>query len=304
MPPQKPSKMTPVPSAWDMQHMISGKDLGLGMVVYVAASQSLQASRITWHHHEHFEIVMVLKGSAGWEFSDGHHVHLVGDEFKVVPPGLIHRGLHDVRNPSTVCVVAFHPEAAAKGRSLFTAKETAWLAAQFRHEMPVAHPMSPELRRSAQMLHRAIFQGARAEKSPEGGATLRLLVSSVVLEAAKQGVIGHRDPDVHVVAAAIALMQERFASPLQMSDLAQRAACSRTRLFTAFKNQTGMSPNDWLQRYRVQQAEALLGNTARTVEDIGLSVGFASSAYFCTVFRKYTGLTPGEYRGRHGESGR
>jgi transcriptional regulator GlxA family with amidase domain len=57
-----------------------------------------------------------------------------------------------------------------------------------------------------------------------------------------------------------------------------------------------MSPNDWLQRRRVKAATDLLRATDRKLEDIATAVGFSSAQYFCQVFRKYTGKTPGEHR--------
>jgi methylphosphotriester-DNA--protein-cysteine methyltransferase len=59
-----------------------------------------------------------------------------------------------------------------------------------------------------------------------------------------------------------------------------------------------MSPNDWLQRRRVKAATDLLRTTDRKLEDIAAACGFTSAPYFCPVFRKYTGTTPGEHRAR------
>jgi two-component system response regulator YesN len=91
-------------------------------------------------------------------------------------------------------------------------------------------------------------------------------------------------------------MDARFTAPLPMNEVAQKAGCSRAHLFLVFKRETGMSPNDWLQRHRVKAASQLLRTTDRKLEDIAATVGFSSAQYFCQVFRKYTGKTPGEHR--------
>ena len=59
-----------------------------------------------------------------------------------------------------------------------------------------------------------------------------------------------------------------------------------------------MTPNDWLQRFRIKKACELLASTDRSITDIALSVGYSSSQYFNNVFRKYVGTTPGEHRER------
>jgi AraC-like DNA-binding protein len=74
---------------------------------------------------------------------------------------------------------------------------------------------------------------------------------------------------------------------------------SRARMFEIFKKETGLSPNDYLQRHRVDCCKELLSGTDRTITDIALETGFGSSQYFSRVFRKYCGLTPMEFRARN-----
>ena len=57
-----------------------------------------------------------------------------------------------------------------------------------------------------------------------------------------------------------------------------------------------MTPNDFLLRVRVEKARELMANRGKTVTEVAFAVGFSSSQYFSTVFRRYTGQTPGEYR--------
>jgi transcriptional regulator GlxA family with amidase domain len=58
------------------------------------------------------------------------------------------------------------------------------------------------------------------------------------------------------------------------------------------KENTGMTPNDHLQRLRVNKARQLLADPARTITDVAFVTGCASSQYFSKVFRKYVGVTP------------
>ena len=50
---------------------------------------------------------------------------------------------------------------------------------------------------------------------------------------------------------------------------------------------------------RINAAKGLLMQTNERISDVAILVGFATSASFCNVFRKHTGLTPNEYRRRH-----
>ncbi len=292
----------------------------MGMVVYVAASHSLQASRISWHHHEHHEIVMLLSGATGWEFEGGSVVNLKGNELVVVPPGLAHRGIQDVRKPSKVCVIAFRPEQAAHGASPFKVEDGEWMGARFRGSAPRVFPMEGELRRTAQGLHRMIVRGgqprggapqcadrifekdgavleAPSKRDPvEDAVELRLAIASVILAVARLESPRGDDSLPGVLAAAVAFLEAHYARPLQVDQIAAEIGCSRALLYQEFQRGMGMGPNHWLQQLRIQKAEGLLGSTQRKLEDISEAVGFSSVAYFCTVFRKYTGMTPREWR--------
>ena len=57
-----------------------------------------------------------------------------------------------------------------------------------------------------------------------------------------------------------------------------------------------VSPVVYLNRFRVNRARGLLESSDETVTEVALAVGFASSGYFSTVFRREVGVTPAAYR--------
>lgn len=63
-----------------------------------------------------------------------------------------------------------------------------------------------------------------------------------------------------------------------------------------FKKHTGMTPVEYLQHMRMEEARRLLVGTDMSVWEIGESVGLPDSNYFIKVFRRTTGCTPGKYR--------
>lgn len=214
----------------------------------------------------------------------------------VVPADILHRGSKDVRMPSVICAVNFNVSHPVMRSGPFMKKEMAWIAAQFQDRNPRVHSMSPTVRRMATDLHRMILHQRKSSRTAADIASMRLLVASIIVEVARQTSETNRHSTPDAVARAKDYMTNRFAIPLQMDDVAQQAGCSRAHLFVVFKRETGMSPNDWIQRYRVKAATELLRSTDRKLEDIAAAVGFSSAQYFCQVFRKYTGQTPGWHR--------
>lgn len=125
---------------------------------------------------------------------------------------------------------------------------------------------------------------------------MRLSLCSTIFEAAQQlTAVDIRDSQL-IVNAAIDYMQTNFGAQLSIDNLVNHVGYSRSRFFELFKSNTGMTPNDYLQRLRLESARSLLAETSRSVTDIAFEVGFNSSQYFSTVFLQYTGLTPSGFR--------
>jgi transcriptional regulator GlxA family with amidase domain len=63
-----------------------------------------------------------------------------------------------------------------------------------------------------------------------------------------------------------------------------------------FRAATGYSPLAYVQTLRIEEAKHLLETTAVAAERIGGEVGYADGASFRRLFRRFTGITPAEYR--------
>ncbi len=63
-----------------------------------------------------------------------------------------------------------------------------------------------------------------------------------------------------------------------------------------FKTETGEFFTDYLNKVRIDKAKELLLNTNLKASDISVKVGFVNNNYFYTIFKKYTGINPGDFR--------
>ncbi|MCS7459042.1 AraC family transcriptional regulator [Paenibacillus doosanensis] len=98
------------------------------------------------------------------------------------------------------------------------------------------------------------------------------------------------------VRAAIKLMKSRFAADLSVEDMAAAAGLSKYHFCRQFSKKTGLTPNQYLRKIRIEQAAWLLRHTDMTVESVGRETGFEYTNYFIKVFRSFVGTTPSEYR--------
>lgn len=102
------------------------------------------------------------------------------------------------------------------------------------------------------------------------------------------------------VSPAIQAVQQTIAGnldrALSVRDLARRAHLSESRFKARFKAEVGIPPADYMMRQRIEQAKDLLCRERMSVTETAMRLGFNTTQYFATVFKRYTGQTPRQYR--------
>ncbi len=103
----------------------------------------------------------------------------------------------------------------------------------------------------------------------------------------------NRDAFVDKVANyCLANMQQNIS----VEDMAAATNLSRWYFSRRFTETAKISPRDFLLGLRMDQAEKLLLNTTLSVKEISEKCGFATSSYFCRIFRKNRGISPLNFR--------
>ena len=97
------------------------------------------------------------------------------------------------------------------------------------------------------------------------------------------------------VERAIRHMKEHLAEPLDLDKLAQIAAISKFHLVRVFDETTGTTPHHFLSCLRMQRAKELLLQSASSITDVCLEVGYNSLGTFSTTFSELVGLSPQEF---------
>ncbi len=84
-----------------------------------------------------------------------------------------------------------------------------------------------------------------------------------------------------------------------MEELAVMFALSRRNFIRRFKKATSNTPLEYIQRAKVEAAKKSLETSTSSVYEVMFQVGYSDSKAFRNLFRKFTGLTPNEYRGKY-----
>jgi len=95
-------------------------------------------------------------------------------------------------------------------------------------------------------------------------------------------------------------MQEYFSGSFTVDDLARRSGMSTRNFTRRFKQATGEAPLNYLHRLRVNCAKTLLETDFKSVQQVCFEVGYEDVPFFRRIFKRYTGMTPSDYRQRFG----
>ena len=93
------------------------------------------------------------------------------------------------------------------------------------------------------------------------------------------------------------IVNARLRNPnLNIDIIAAQFGVGRTNFYRKVRELTGMSPNDYLRRCRMERAAELLGDSETPINDICTQVGMPDAQYFSRVFKVYYGMSPSAYR--------
>lgn len=115
------------------------------------------------------------------------------------------------------------------------------------------------------------------------------------------GIIEHLDekkddPNVRLANELKRIIEEQYLELDNVSQVAGQVYISTVHANSVFKKNFGCTMFDYLTKIKIAKAKELLKNTDMKVYEIADHIGYSSKAYFTSLFKEYTGVTPKEYR--------
>ncbi len=99
-----------------------------------------------------------------------------------------------------------------------------------------------------------------------------------------------------LISRIIQYINKNYTYNITMEKLSKKFNYSVSAISHQFKSETGVSLNKYIENLRMKSAKALMLETDLQLTEIALSLGFCNVAYFSTLFKRHTGITPSEYR--------
>ncbi|WP_058300818.1 AraC family transcriptional regulator [Gorillibacterium timonense] len=235
---------------------------------------------------DHYKIFYIHSGQGVFRCLGEVYPLTAGQGF-LVCPGVVFSYEADEANPWVQSWVAFHgtyTEAylALAGLSaanpVFNAGTDTQLPSCFRQVRDADYPgESRELRITS-----AFFQ-----------------LMATLLDEASGERSGSRPPESRrkiYAARAMEYVDVNYSRGVTVEELAADLGLSRKYLSRLFKDETGISPQQYLLKYRLDKASELLRGTALSVKEVSFSVGYKDPLLFSRMFKQLFGLSPRQYR--------
>lgn len=261
------------------------------------------------HRHEYIEVVYVLSGAATHIVEDKSSPARQGDLF-LINVGTTHKFCPSRRTaePFVVYDLMFTPE--FFDLSLAGSRAIEALSGSFmfrsllgtRRGKDASFGISGDLYTTfSELFHKMYYEYRNQHPGYMEiirAYLLQVLITAIRLSDAaekKRGAPGKKQ----AVQTVITSIEQHCGEELTVQALADEVHLNPDYLGRIFREATGETITARIQKVRIRRVCELLAATQRTVADIALACGFGDVKFFYTVFKKHTGMLPGDYRRTH-----
>lgn len=237
-------------------------------------------------HRGCIEIVFLTRGFQIYEAADGHF-NLSGSDIFVAYPDEPHSS---GRYPESVCDFIWLQINVSEDMPFFGLNSLR--AGQLRAMLlglPRLFSGDAPLRSALYTAFHALSRG----QSADNFYGEQLLVNALI-----RMTYCAQNPRLHQsdsIGDAIAYINDNIAGPLPLEEVAACAGLSVSRFKVRFKEETGATPREYINHIKIDTARQLIAHGG-SITDAALRLGFNTPNYFAVMFKKYTGLTPTQFR--------
>jgi AraC-like DNA-binding protein len=264
---------------------------------------SNQHHNVRMNRHEYFEVVYLCSGTARLQIQDRVLTFREGD-LAVIGSTLYHTVAPRSGRSFTLAVLFFQPDLIRSDGSPDGAEYlTPFLLqdSQFPHIIPAKTGIPSQVFDLIQRIRAELpASSARARLAVKTylKMILVLLVNRYSSYAGTVETFQRQQRALERLRPLFDHIERHYEDPIQVQKAARICAMSESHFMSFFKRTTGQSFMAYLNRCRVERAQALLATTDKPMSAISQEMGFCDQSYFGTVFRKLVGMTPAAYRRR------
>ena len=284
-----------------VSHKVSSDEIGLGWLTGITEWMTPKATHVHPHKHSHIELIFCLKGAMTYKISGHGSVTIREGSGVVMPADTVHVLEGETDAPCGRLGLHISRSMLPKRRyEVFSPADFRAFHATLAKMS--AHPfrLDTKLQSTVKEIVRLVRQDSIS--SPERGL-LRALCCTVLFHVAETLSKPFAAPQPQMMDEAVKFLESHYSKKMTLDALMLHMGYGRTQLFHLFKQHTGLSPNEYLVRFRIKKAKDMLAGSDKPLAAIAKAVGFSSTSYFRSVFLKYEGRKPESFRNMHSLAG-
>jgi AraC-like DNA-binding protein len=285
---------TPEREILDLRGIGMRHALTLGRLLYQRAARPLEEQR-----HDRWLVLIFLLSGRQQYLINGEEVSLHGGEMIRILPGTTYgTGRRPEQKGELAWLIMEHRPTG--GGSVLGMTEAGARAVLEMLQSPGSGPVRTMPGHLPAAIEE-VFQWWEKRHDDLGAETIRNRIASIVLGATAAyttpaGQEAH-EANSNRIRRVMEKMRQNLHQPLTAEELANLSGLSPARFHFHFKRVTGTSPMDWWLRQRIEHAaHRLRAEKQLAITELAHELGFPSSQYFATVFRRYHGVSPSAYR--------
>lgn len=249
------------------------------------------------HTHDGFEITYVASGEVTWKLKGKKPLHVSGGEIAMTQPDLIHYGEWNIIRPCILFWIVFQPQnQKAIQHTPFSNAQMREIYLQLKRAGNRVAPAGKRLPGLFDLFSEYLFCFQESKTDNLLLPRTRSIISQIFMEMVEAFRAHSKRKQSTLFAKAREYMENHLADKIRLKDIASNTGLSVKKLLRIFTKETGQPPADFLQRLRCTKSQDSLLNSNESITSIAFKYGFSSSQYFATCFKKYTGMSPKEFR--------
>ncbi|MDR6884810.1 AraC family transcriptional regulator [Bacillus sp. 3255] len=261
---------------------------------------------IAEHSHEFTELAYIADGSGEHSYNAGEFYPVKSGDVFVIEPDIVHAYKVSPAEKLTVCNLLFMPsllKAELDTLSLVTPFVNFYYVEPFLRNN-VRFVSRLRLRTNQQLEIGSLLDKLIAEQNskPLGYETMiktgliQLFISLSRFYQQMEQPGAKLGQDEQTLQTILAFIRKHYAQPLTLEQISHVCGMSASVFSAKFKMYTGKTFIEYRNDIRLGMAEEAIRETSDKIADIALQVGFDDLSFFNKLFKKKTGLTPGQLR--------
>ena len=110
---------------------------------------------------------------------------------------------------------------------------------------------------------------------------------------------GQKEHHDDSIKQAQVFIESNYEKKINIDEIARMFSISNRNFLRRFKKATSNTPLEYIQRVKIEAAKKRLESSALNIQEIMYGVGYNDEKAFRNTFRKYTGLSPLDYRSKY-----